>query len=155
VQLAEVDSCHFYWAFLRCLHGAISISPTFFEQLMRRYSFAKKLRIQTRKKQLTKLLIVKCWWNQRVVDFIYILCSSFFVQKCFTQLSLNMFQLCNFWRQNIGTKFTHKMLMKLTPVVKVLQCRCIRYLMPKEELSNHLCCTHPLLHHDWVRVLQC
>jgi len=25
-------------------------------------------------------------------------------------------QLCNFWRQNIGAKCVHKMLMKLTPV---------------------------------------
>ncbi len=29
---------------------------------------------------------------------------SFFVQKCFEQLSLVTFQLCNFWRQNIGAK---------------------------------------------------
>ncbi len=27
--------------------------------------------------------------------------STCFVRKCFTQLSLVTFQLCNFWRQNI------------------------------------------------------
>jgi len=36
------------------------------------------------------------------------------MQKCFAQLSLVTFQLCNFWRQNIGAKCAHKMLMKLT-----------------------------------------
>jgi len=40
---------------------------------------------------------------------------ALFRQKCFAQLSLVAFQLCNFWRQNIGEKFAHKMLMKLTP----------------------------------------
>jgi hypothetical protein len=39
---------------------------------------------------------------------------KFFVQKCFAQLSLVMFQLCNFWRQNICSKFAHKILMKLS-----------------------------------------
>jgi hypothetical protein len=40
--------------------------------------------------------------------------QAFFVQKCFAQLSLVTFQLCNFWRQNIGAICESKMLMKLT-----------------------------------------
>jgi hypothetical protein len=35
--------------------------------------------------------------------------------KAETKLQSQSFQLCNFWRQNIGKKSTHKMLMKLTP----------------------------------------
>ncbi len=34
--------------------------------------------------------------------------------KCFAHLSQVMFQLCNFWRQNISTKCKRKMLMTLT-----------------------------------------
>ncbi len=45
-----------------------------------------------------------------IVNFINILCSSFFVQKCSVQLSLVTFQLCNFWHQNICTKCVRKML---------------------------------------------
>ncbi len=52
---------------------------------------------------------------------------AFFVPKSFTQLSLVTFQLCNFWHQNIGAKFVHKMLMKLTA----------GYL--KSSLLNHIC----------------
>ncbi len=44
---------------------------------------------------------------------------AFFVWKCFTQLSLVTFQLCNFWRQNIGSKCARKMLMKLTPTLNI------------------------------------
>ncbi len=40
---------------------------------------------------------------------------AFFLWKCFAQLSLDKFQLCNFWHQNIGAKSAPKMLMKLTP----------------------------------------
>ncbi len=40
---------------------------------------------------------------------------SFFVRKCFAQLSLDTFQLCNFWHKNISAKCTCKMLMILTP----------------------------------------
>jgi len=40
---------------------------------------------------------------------------AFFLWKCFAQLSLDKFQLCNFWQQNIGAKGAPKMLMKLTP----------------------------------------
>ncbi len=39
--------------------------------------------------------------------------GAFFILKCFVQLSLHTFQLCNFWPQNIGSKWAHKMLMKL------------------------------------------
>jgi len=31
---------------------------------------------------------------------------AFFVRKCFAQLSLVTFQLCNFWRKNIGAKIS-------------------------------------------------
>jgi len=40
--------------------------------------------------------------------------TPLFVQKCFEQLSLVAYQLCNFWRQNISAKCVHKMFMKLT-----------------------------------------
>jgi len=40
---------------------------------------------------------------------------AFFKLKCFAQLSLVKFQLCNFLRQNISEKGARKMLMKLTP----------------------------------------
>jgi len=51
-----------------------------------------------------------------VVNFINILFAHFFVHKCFAQFSLAMFQLCNFWHQNIGAKCACKMLMKSTLV---------------------------------------
>jgi len=51
------------------------------------------------------------------VNFINILPTHFFVQKCFAQLSLVMFQISNFWRKKIGAKFVRKMLMKLAPSV--------------------------------------
>jgi len=36
-------------------------------------------------------------WGQFHQHFMH----AFFIQECFAQLSLVMFQLCNFWRQNI------------------------------------------------------
>ena len=39
-------------------------------------------------------------------------------QKCFAELSLVTFQLCNFWCLNIGSKCAGKMLMKLTQDVR-------------------------------------
>jgi hypothetical protein len=44
---------------------------------------------------------------------------AFFVQKCFVQLSLVTFHRCNFWHQNIRAKWARKMLIKLTPDVKM------------------------------------
>jgi len=42
---------------------------------------------------------------------------EFFTQKCFAQLFLDTFWLCNFWQKNIVKNGEHKMLMKLTPWV--------------------------------------
>jgi len=52
-----------------------------------------------------------------VVNFITILCSHYLYKSAFrtAQLSLLMFQFCNFWRQNIGAKFLSKMYAKLIP----------------------------------------
>ncbi len=44
------------------------------------------------------------------VDFVNILCVNFFIQKCFDQLFLDTFQLCNFWPQNMGAKWACRML---------------------------------------------
>jgi len=41
--------------------------------------------------------------------------QAFFIPKCFAQLSIVTFQLCNFWRKNISAKCACKMLMKLKP----------------------------------------
>jgi len=59
-----------------------------------------------------------------VVDFINILRAPFLVWKQIAKLSLVMFQLCNFWRQNFVQNCVRNMLMKLTPgCFKVTQKR--------------------------------
>jgi len=56
------------------------------------------------------------------VNFINVLCARFLHKvlapknyKVEAKLQSRTFQLCNFWRQNIGEKSACKMLMKLTP----------------------------------------
>ncbi len=51
------------------------------------------------------------------VDFINILRSHFLYESA----SLDMFQLCNFWRKNISAKCACKMLMKLTTAVNFIK----------------------------------
>jgi len=46
--------------------------------------------------------------SEPIVNFINILSSKFYVQKCFAQLSLVTFWLCNFLAQNIGAKVVRK-----------------------------------------------
>jgi len=52
--------------------------------------------------------LLRCQFHQHFT-------CKFFEQKCLAQFSLVMFQLCNCWCQNIGTKCSCKMLMKSTP----------------------------------------
>jgi len=44
----------------------------------------------------------------------------YFIQKRIEQLFSSSIWLCNFWHQNIDKKVACKMLMKLTPCLKVL-----------------------------------
>jgi len=52
---------------------------------------------------------------------------AFFKQKAFAKLSLGIFELQNFWRQNIGEESECKMLMKLT--LDHLKGSCIELLL--------------------------
>ncbi len=44
---------------------------------------------------------------------------AIFAQKRIEQLSIAKFQLSHFWRQNFSAKCVRKMLMKLTPVLRI------------------------------------
>jgi len=70
---------------------------------------------------MTPLEVVS--WSQFHQHFT----QKVFVQKYFAQLSLVTFQLCNFWRQNIGAKCTLKMLMKLTIGVNFINILLIKF----------------------------
>jgi len=60
-----------------------SISPTFYEQILHKYSFAKKLQSQTvSRKKLSKTLsykklLLRCWWNWHLVFEVLTLLPNF------------------------------------------------------------------------------
>jgi hypothetical protein len=58
-------------------------------------------------------VLMKCMLNIWYQFYQHFTCA-YFIRKCFAQLFLVTFQLCNFWRQNIGVKCRRKKLMKLT-----------------------------------------
>jgi len=77
------------------------------QQLLRQYSFAMKSQTVSRKKVSKTLSYKKAAHKMKAksdtpgIDFINILRANFLYKRAF---SIDTFQLCNFWHQNIGTK---------------------------------------------------
>jgi len=91
--------------------------------------------------------------RKSAVKFYQHFMSSFFVRKCFAQLSLVTFQLCNFWQQNIGAKCVRKMLMKLITGVNFFIFLCATFMhvhvgptSVKPRLRKTILLTRPFLH---------
>ncbi len=88
----------------------VSISPTFYEQLLRQNPFAKKLRTQNSKhlkavqRTLVWLSISPIFYKQ--LFHSKVLCAPFMCWE---------FGFVIFWQKDFGTKAAHKMLVKLTP----------------------------------------
>ncbi len=100
----------------------MSISPTFYEHLLRQNPFAKKLQTQI----LSTEKLRKELWYEKAARIIYnigeidshtkVLCAAFMCLK---------FGFVIFWQKDFGTKAAHKMLVKLTlafPLNDVIFC---------------------------------
>jgi hypothetical protein len=87
----------------------VSISPTFYEQLLHQIPFAKKLQTQfsSIQKVRKELWYEKCMQNIGEIDtHTKVICTAF---KCL------QFGFVIFWQKDFGAKAAHKMLVTLTP----------------------------------------
>jgi hypothetical protein len=93
----------------------VSISPTFYEQLLRQNSFRQKITNPNCKhiKGVQGTLVWKsCLWNIGEIDsHTKVLCTAF---KCL------QFGFVIFWQKGFGANAAHKMLVKLTPGLQMI-----------------------------------
>ena len=109
-----------------CCH-LVSISPTFYEQLLRQSPFAKKLQTQI----VSTLKVRKQLWYEIAAHKVLVndshtkvLCTAF---KCL------QFGFVVFWQKDFGAKAAHKMLVKLTPGDRMGP----RYVLQYHFMKNH------------------
>jgi hypothetical protein len=84
------------------LANQVSISPTFYELLLRQNPFAKKLQTQI----VSTLKVRKELWYEKAACNVLLKLTAF---KCL------QFGFVIFWQKDFGAKAAHKMLVKLTP----------------------------------------